>query len=238
MILAICTVYGVAKDIIKHPLNVPGATGFLRLNAVLILGVFTAIAFGVMWQAFEKIFGWKYGAGGHGRLPRGWSAVALSLSMTLPLVLIPPLYQAETGLVLLDPSSHWKGSISIILLSVVANILLYGVGPSFMGFRHRILPVEKRRPAFIHGIFMELVYALIYFPLTVFPYRLIVEWPNPNIQGAIINRTGLPGMAFFFGMALFISVQPDVLRDRPWIMVRGIVGAMLLMGCFCAGMFG
>jgi len=76
MILAICTVYGVAKDIIQHPLNVPGATGFLRLNAVLILGVFTAIAFGVIWQAFEKIFGWKYGAGGHGRLPRGWSAIS------------------------------------------------------------------------------------------------------------------------------------------------------------------
>jgi len=90
----------------------------------------------------------------------------------------------------------------------------------------------------MQGIFSELVYALIYFPLIVLPYRLIAEWPTPDLQGAVINRTGLPGMAFFFGMSLFISVQPDALSDRPWIMVRGIVGAMLLMGCLCAGMFG
>lgn len=238
MFLAICAVYGVAKDIIQHPLNVQGATGFLRLNAVLILGVFTAIAFGVLWQAFEKIFGWKYGAGGHGRLPRGWSAVALSISMMLPLVSIPPIYQKLTRLPLLDLPSHWKGSVSVMLLGVVANLLLYGIGPSFMGLRHSILPVEKRRPAFANGIFMELVYALVYFPLIVLPYRLIVEWPDSNLLGIVISRTVLPGMAFCFGMALFISVQPDALSDRPWIMVRGIVGAMLLMGCFCAGMFG
>jgi hypothetical protein len=231
-------IYSMAKEIIKHPQNVPDSTGFLHLNVVLILGVFTAIAFGVFWQALEKIFGWKYGAGGHGRLPRGWSAVALSISMTLPLVIIPPLYQYWTRLKLLDLPSHLKGSISVMLLGIVANLLLYGVGPSFMGLRHHILPVEKRRPAFALGIFMELVYALVYFTLIVLPYRLIVEWPNPSLLGTVINRTILPGLSFFCGMTLFISAQPEALRDRPWIMVRGIVGAMLLMGCFCVGMFG
>jgi hypothetical protein len=125
-----------------------------------------------------------------------------------------------------------------MLLGIVANLLLYGTGPSFMGLRHRFLPVEKRKPAFKDGIFMEFIYAIVYFPLVVLPYRLIVEWPDPNLRGIVINRTTLPAMAFFFGMTLFISVQPAALSDRPWIMVRGIVGGMLLMGCFCAGMFG
>src|ERR1700674_5459421 len=110
--LAICTVYGVIKDIVHRSPNGAGPTGFLRLATVLILGVCTAIAYGVLWQAFENIFGWKYGAGGHGRLPQGWAAVALSFSVTLPLVLIPLPYQAATGVLLLNPASHWTGSIS------------------------------------------------------------------------------------------------------------------------------
>jgi hypothetical protein len=234
---ALCSIYSVAKDIVHRSPEGPGPTGFPRLSAVLILGVCVAVFFGVLWAAFEKLFGWDFGAGGHRRLPKGWAAIALSLSMTLPLVLVPLPYQSATGLRLLDPPSHWKGSILIILLGAAANLLLYGVG-SFAGLRRSILPPEKRRPSFRSGIVMELVYTLAYFSLIVLPYRLLVEWPHSSFRDTVINRTALPAMGFFFGMAVFISIRPESLSDRTWIQVRGIVAALLLMGCFCSGMFG
>jgi hypothetical protein len=171
MIAALCSIYSVVREIVQRSPNGPGPTGFARLSAVLILGVFAAIAYGILWQIFEKLFGWKYGAGGHGRLPQGWAAVALSFSVTLPLVLIPLPYQAKTGILLLDPPAHWKGSIFIIIFGIAAHLLLYGIGPSFVGFRRRIMPPEKRKPTFRQGIIMELVYALVFFPLIVLPYN-------------------------------------------------------------------
>src|SRR5438128_318236 len=87
-VVALCSIYGVAKDILTRSSNGLGPTGILRLDAVLILGVFTAIGYGLLWTAFEKLFGWDFGAGGKIKLPRGGSAIALSLSVTLPLAII------------------------------------------------------------------------------------------------------------------------------------------------------
>ena len=77
--------------------TLPTKSGLPNLNVVLHLAILTAIAFGVIWTLADLIFGCSFGAGGGDRLPAGWSAVVLSLSMTVPLAFIPFLYQKLTG---------------------------------------------------------------------------------------------------------------------------------------------
>lgn len=237
VILGLSSIYSVLKDILNRAPSGPGPTGILRLYAVLFLGVVAAIFFGIFWTAFEKLFGWNFGGGGKLRLPRGWSAVALSLSLTLPLVILPLPYQKATGLQLIDSlRSHWKASIVLILAGVMTHLLMYGAG-SFVGVRPRLMPPSKPA-AWRRAIIMEAIFAAVYFSCFVFPYRIIVEGLHISLQGTVLNRTVFPALAFFSGMTFFISVKPESLREARYIELRGFLSSLLIMGCLCAGMFG
>src|SRR5437764_169314 len=81
VIATICTIGSTAWNILRRSPSAPAPSGFPRLSVVLMLGVFSGIGYGVCWQIFDRIFRWNFGAGGHLTLPRGWSALALSLSV-------------------------------------------------------------------------------------------------------------------------------------------------------------
>ena len=237
VVVALGSLYSVGKDVFNRSPSGPGPTGWLRLFAVLFLGVVAAILYGLLWTAFEKLFGWDFGAGGKRRLPQGWSAIALSLSVTLPLALLPLPYQRATGLLLIgEPRSHWIGASVLVLAGVVSHLLMYGAG-QFPGVRRELMPPQKNS-AWTRAIIMALIFALVYFTLFVLPYRAIIEGSQISIQGTLLHRTTLPALAFFFGMVFFISVKPESLREARYIELRGFLSALLMMGCLCAGMFG
>src|SRR5207253_6719224 len=101
----------------------PNSSGVDRLKVVLHLSVLTALAYGIVWSLSERVFGWTYGAGGGDVLPAGWSAIVLSLSVTLPLALIPFLYQTVTHVRVLLPF-HWRAMFLVILLGAAAHLLV------------------------------------------------------------------------------------------------------------------
>ena len=79
------------------PRNLTDLSGLEKLH-ILLIGLAAAVTHGVLWSLAESTFtaagfqGWSSGAGGASSMPQGWSAVTLSASMTVPLVLLPPLY--------------------------------------------------------------------------------------------------------------------------------------------------
>ena len=237
-VLALCSLYGVVKDVFARAPQSPCPTGILQIYSLLMLGVVTAIGFGLLWTAFEQLFDWNFGSGGKRHLPRGWSAIALSLSMTMPLAILPQLYQRVTGLsVVGNPRSHWVGALILIFAGVLTHLLMYGAGSAFPGIRRLVMPPQKnasRRRAVI----MEAIFAVVYFGSFVLPYRLIIEGGHISFWGTLFNRTFLPALVFFGGMAFYVTVKPESLREPRYIEIRGFLSALLIMGCLCAGMFG
>jgi hypothetical protein len=218
VVVALSSIYSVAKDIFSRAPAGPGPTGILRLYAVLFLGIVAAILFGLFWTAFEKLFGWDFGGGGKQQLPRGWAAIALSLSLTLPLVILPLPYQKATGLLLVDSMrSHWEASIVLIIAGIATHLLMYGTGRSFVGLRPRIMPPEKPT-AWRRAIIMEGIFAAVYFTSFVFPYRLIMEGAHITLQGTVLHRTVLPALFFWDGIFYFsearIASRAKIYRDQ------------------------
>ena len=72
----------------------PQAHGF----PLLWVGFWAACGHGLLWRLSELFFwgGSKIGAGAY-LLPKGWQAILLSLSMTVPLSIVPAAYHALFG---------------------------------------------------------------------------------------------------------------------------------------------
>jgi hypothetical protein len=228
------SVGGFVFSIAERASAMPNLSGGDRLNVVLHLSVLTALAYGIVWSLSERVFGWTYGAGGGDVLPAGWSAIVLSLSVTLPLALIPFLYQTVTHVKVLLPS-HWRAMFLVILLGAAAHLLVYGIG-SVPGIRQRMAPLGEETP-FKRALEAEALYVITYFGLIVLPYRLVVN-PTEPLSGLLLWRIVIPGMVFFFGMTLFIGLKyPGSLSDRTWIQVRGVISGLVMMFCFCGAMF-
>jgi hypothetical protein len=230
------SIAGFAFYIADRTSSLPNVSGPEALNRVLHLAVLSAILYGVIWSLAERVFGWNYGAGGGDTEPSGWSAIVLSLSMTLPLAFVPFAYGKVVRVTVIHPL-HWRAILFVVLLGAGAHLLMYGTKSRIPnGIRHRIVP-SRQHPPFSSSLLLELVSSITYFVFIVLPYRIIVD-PAEPLRQLILGRTLLSCSVFFFGMTLFIALKyPGSLRDRTWIQVRGIFGGLLMMFCLCGGMF-
>jgi hypothetical protein len=230
------SIAGFAFYIADRTSSLPSVSGPEALNHVIHLALLSAILYGVLWALAELLFGWDYGAGGGDMEPSGPSAVALSLSMTLPLAFVPFLYSSIAKIPVIH-RSHWRAMLIVVFLGAGAHLMMYGTKsrrPN--GLRHWIMP-SRHNPSFRNALLMELISSLTYFSFIVLPYRLIVD-PSEPLRELLLGRTLLSCSTFFFGMTVFIALKyPGSLRDRSWIQVRGILGGLLLMFCLCGGMF-
>jgi len=207
------SIVGFSFCIAERTSNLPTKSGLTGLNVVFHLSVLTAIAFGVLWSLAERQFGWSFGAGGGDALPSGWSAVVLSVCMTLPLAVVPFLYQLLSGVHVLFPS-HWRAMLFVILLGVGCHLLIYGTtSDKPNGLRQWIAPAGEETP-FGTGLLIEFVYSSLFVGLWVLSYRLVVNPTEPLLE-ILLGRTLLPCLVFFSGMAVFIALKyPGSLNDR------------------------
>lgn len=211
-------------------------SGTNGVNVVIHLSIMTALCYAVLWTIAERVFNWKYGAGGGDVMPSGWSAVMLALSVIVPLAFVPPSYEAMTGIVVLLPS-HWRAMLLVAPMAIAAHLAMYGTSSrSPNGIRALFASPTGEYPSWTIALIIEFAYSLLYCVSVVFVYRLVVE-PTGHVRELIVTRTLLPCVAFFFGMTLFIVFRPNALHDRTWIQVRGVISGLLMMFCFCAGMF-
>src|SRR5690242_6421015 len=106
----IITTIGVGDQLLSHLEN-RDVRGLELLATVIILGMVAWIVQGVSWAAIEFIMGWRFGAGGGTAMPTGLQAVILSLTVTIPILGIPALYEAISGRhVLLE--NHFSRSVA------------------------------------------------------------------------------------------------------------------------------
>ena len=93
-----------------------------RAFAAVISGSLTALIHGFLWQLAEGYWGWNFRAGGGESLPAGYQAIILSITLTLPLVILPQLYQAFTGQRIL-PERHYMAAPVIIITAAAGHLL-------------------------------------------------------------------------------------------------------------------
>ena len=92
-------------------------------------------------------------------------------------------------------------------------------------------------PNFNIALSLELIYSVVYFGLIVLPYRYLVS-NDESKTTLLLWRTALPAVTYFFWMIAFVFLRyPASLHDRTWIQVRGFYAGIIMMFCFCAGMF-
>jgi hypothetical protein len=205
-----------------------------RLPTILLLGGLAAAAHGILWSLAERGFAWKFGAGAR-TLPQGWSAALLSLTQTIPLVVVPLAYQQFAG-VPITPRRHLLAGACAIAAAVAGNIVMYGTSSrGFRGVRRSISSL--RTPLTLKkAVLLEAIWALMHFVCTALVYRLVVAFPTGTVFSVTIAPL-LGAVFFFFGIVSFILLRfPGSLTERSWIQVRGVVSGLILLVALEGGM--
>jgi hypothetical protein len=243
-VASICTIIWFAATVAKflfkllEPLpGLPNLMGLPKLQTILLIGFVAAAAHAVLWSSAERfIFHSKIGAGGGDSLPQGWSAAVLSLTMTIPLVLLPPLYERLSHTQIVLPR-HLYAACFVVVFAAIGHIFLYGAKVvHFPGVRNLIFPVGSgpdRRLALL----MESVYAVIHFGSTVLIYRIVVDSRLGSPGATVIYPTLISASVWLSGVCVSIFLKyPDSLVDKRSIEVRGIIHALMLVVSVQGGM--
>jgi len=136
----VATLIGLGLYISDRRPTLSTKSGPEALGIVVYLTLLVAVFYGVLWVLAEWIRKTDYGAGGAGRMPAGWSAVVLSLTLTLPLGIVPVVYQRFTGVGIVY-QLHWRAFFILVLLAAGCHLLIYGTDSEKPnGLRQRILP--------------------------------------------------------------------------------------------------
>jgi hypothetical protein len=232
----ICAIGALLAGIDFFQRRANASSGTDRLYALLIIGLIAAGIHGVLWTYAEKYFGLHSGAGGHTTLPRGWEAVVLALTMTLPLMFVPPLYGFVTTSQIVSPG-HYTAAFAVVITAAFGHLLLYGTKAlPFQGLRNIIFPLDSPLNPW-RALCMEAIYGLVHFSTIVFVYQEFsrsLVWP-PNIF--VVRATLWPALFWFLCISAYILVKyPESLIDKSWIQVRGFLSAALLMVALTGGM--
>lgn len=208
-----------------------------RLDTLVKLSIIILIIHALFWVGFEKLFGWDYATG---PTPKGFRGALMSLSLTLPALTVPLVYQYAAGKAVLriTPSNHFHGAILSVAGGAVAYIVLFGMDRGFLGVRDIILHRFRQRQ---HPLWAEilatLAYALILIVLIATPYRLLVlpEWS----VYADLGWSALAALVTFFGLSAYILLKyPDSLKTSThWGFLRGVIAGMFTVISVCTALY-
>lgn len=215
--------------------TLPMVVGFERLSVVCVLAVLSWLAYGVIWASVDRFFAWQFGPGTGDRLPAGWSAIALSMSVTVPLTLIPLLLQYVADIRLVT-DQHAKGMACVTVSGAIAHLLMYGTRSAPPnGIVERIRPFGQTVSS-SSAVLCEVAYGVVFFTLMIIPYRLMVDGQTA-LWKLLVVRTALPALLFVSIMSALILLVPAVVNDPKSTAVRGIIGAGAMIFSLCIGLF-
>jgi hypothetical protein len=196
-----------------------------EMMTVLVIAGLSAAAHGGMWAAAEEYFGWEFGGGGGTSLPSGREAVILSLTMTVPLSIVPCIYWVFHLAIpqwlppqVAFPPNYILACLAMMCTAALGHLLLYGTKTQslrFQGLKNIVFPLDfppSRRRALI----MEAIYAIVHFGSIALVFQLIshsMMWP-PNLT--VLSQV-------FFGNYHFNSAGIGIFQcqGNPAKVVRG-----------------
>ncbi len=221
------------RDVGKYAPTWTPFTTAERLDMLLHLSILTLIANALGWWGLEKIFAWNYGPGP--RTPKGIAAAVLSLSLTVPAVTMPLLYQIATGKAVVS-NNHLNGAILVLVGGTIAYVVLFGIDDVvFPGVRSALLHRFRQHPL-AGEIAATFAYAFILIVLIATPYRLMVAPQSP--PHIFLGRPALASLVTFFGVTAYILLKnPDSLRTKVWVHTRGIIATMFTAVSVCGALY-
>jgi hypothetical protein len=228
--------YGFIGKLMEPHLSMPGLSGIPRVQAILIIGVAAGAAHGILWTLVEKkILHRSYHEGSVNALPQGWSAILLSATMTIPLVLLPPLYGSLIGIRVVQ-SGQVIASCAVIAGAAIGHLLLYGVEViDFSGIRRMIFPADST--SLWRALVMELTYAIVHFGSIVVIYRFVLKVYFGQLSEGIVVPTLLSAFLWLLGVTVFYWLKyPDSLVDDKTLEMRRVINGMMLMLTLQGGM--
>lgn len=204
-----------------------------RLNVLLHISILTVIAHGILWKLFEWLFHWNYGPGPV--TPKGIAALVLSLSLTLPAVIVPVFYQAATSTAVVS-SGHFRGAILSLAGGAIAYVILFGTDDIvFPGVRGILLERLQHRPL-IAELMATLAYSIVLIGLIAMPYRMVVAPQSP--AQVFVGRPILASLVVFLGTTGYILLMyPDSIRTVTWIHTRGIIAGLFTALSVCIALY-
>lgn len=195
--------------------------GTTRFYTILVIGAIAAIGYGILWRYAEKWMGRPTEVGD--MLPTGFPAFVLSLTLVVPLIIVPPIYEVivEHGIL---PPKHWFGAAAAVAGGIIAHLLMYGIPTiGFIGIRFGLMP-PLGDVGWMRAILTEGVYAVAYFGGIALTYRVVVAMMSSEPTGISATTILLSSLVFVFGMATYIIIlYPESLTDPGWVRVRGIL---------------
>lgn len=234
---SICSVASLAWPIIERLSSPTTSSNTVSINVIIYLSILVSIAYGILWSTANWAWHWNFDAGGGALLPQGWAAVVLSLCLTIPLLVIPVIYQAFSDTEIVS-SLHWKGALWVIVSAGAGFLLLHGISPTtYRGIRRLSMPKSHREVTLDRSVAMEAVYSIVHFGSISLVYRMVVERPA-TFLGTICGRTLLPATAYFFCMATYIVLRyPRSINDPRGIEARGVLASLFIVTFLCASMY-
>jgi hypothetical protein len=205
-----------------------------RLDLLLKLSIITMIAHAILWVLFQKILlNRDYS---EGPTPKSWRAAVMSLSLTLPALTVPLIYQYATTKAVVS-RNHFYGAILSVAGGALAYILLFGTNErASSGIRDALLHRFRKHP-FWGEIFATIAYALILVMLIATPYRLLTLPESPAYV-----YIGMPAKASVLtavGLSSYILLMyPDSLKTRTHSgYLRGVMAGIFTVLSVCTALY-
>ncbi|MEY3788917.1 MAG: hypothetical protein RLZ75_3125 [Pseudomonadota bacterium] len=215
-----------------------------RKSRVFIhLTILIFITYGLIWLITQKIYDWIFDTGAEGILPHGYSAMWLSLSLTIPVLVIPAIYQVITGDLIIQ-KGHLIAGTTMVAINILTNLLLYGVS-EYNGTVNLLVPLREILDKVIvypasHIFKMqtlnELVNAFVNVGMTIFSYHIVIRLKNGEyslVNGTMLVTVLIGCFITFLPIELYVLIKyPDSLIDSKWINVRGIVASVSMSAAY------
>jgi len=194
---------------------------------ILFLGTLAAASHGILWLLAQRVFRWNFDAGGNA-LPHGWSAVALSLTMTIPLLVVPSVYGRFTGTPVVRPG-HVLAAFVVVPLAAAGHLFLYGADTiEFKGIRNVFSPLNAV-PTRARAFWMECIYAVTHFASIALVYRLIIGSQVGPLNLNTLVPVVTSAVVWLSAVSVFIFLRyPYSVSEKSGIELRGGINALIL----------